>query len=101
MINCQQLVCGVRSPRESFVSAYPLVPCARNRPRSAPAAVSQYGIALAKLDGDGGVRPGCHMFVSSKTRWFEITDEWATGRRRCRKIEGYVSQLTYLILDQW
>jgi len=39
-----------------------------------PAAVSEYGIALATLDDDPGVRPGSHIFVASKAAWFEITD---------------------------
>ena len=40
-----------------------------------PAAVSEYGIALATLDDDPGVRPGSHSFVGSKAPWFEITDD--------------------------
>jgi hypothetical protein len=40
-----------------------------------PAAVSEYGIALATLDDDPGVRPGFHTFVGSKAPWFEITDD--------------------------
>jgi len=39
-----------------------------------PAAVTEYGIALATLDDDPGVRPGFHGFVASKAPWFEITD---------------------------
>ena len=40
-----------------------------------PAAVAEYGIALATLDDDPGVRPGLHIFVGSKAPWFEITDD--------------------------
>ncbi|HXO90095.1 MAG TPA: GFA family protein [Stellaceae bacterium] len=40
-----------------------------------PAAVSEYGIALATLDDDPGVRPLAHIFVASKAPWFEITDD--------------------------
>jgi hypothetical protein len=39
------------------------------------AAVSEYGIALATLDDDPGVRPGSHIFVRDKAPWFEITDD--------------------------
>jgi hypothetical protein len=38
------------------------------------AAVFKYGVALATLDDDLGVRPGFHIFVGSKAPWFEITD---------------------------
>jgi hypothetical protein len=40
-----------------------------------PAAVSEYGIALATLDDDPGVRPLAHIFVASKAPWFDITDD--------------------------
>jgi hypothetical protein len=30
--------------------------------------------ALATLDDDPGARPGSHIFVGNKARWFEITD---------------------------
>ena len=43
--------------------------------RYRPAAVAEYGIALATLDDDPGVRPGLHIFVGSKAPWFEITDD--------------------------
>ncbi len=36
---------------------------------------SRYGIALATLDDDPGVRPAAHVFVSSKAPWFTITDD--------------------------
>lgn len=39
-----------------------------------PNAPSRYGIALATLDDDPGVRPEAHIFVASKAPWFEITD---------------------------
>jgi hypothetical protein len=39
-----------------------------------PDAPSRYGIALATLDDDPGVRPNAHVFVSSKAPWFAITD---------------------------
>ena len=47
------------------------------RSRSAayrPEAVSEYGVALATLDNDPGVRPSYHLYVSEKPGWFEITD---------------------------
>jgi len=44
---------------------------------------------------------GSTSSFGSEAPWFEITGGCATGRRRCRKIEGYVSQLTYFILNQW
>jgi hypothetical protein len=40
-----------------------------------PDASSRYGIALATLDDDPGVRPATHIFVSSKATWFTITDD--------------------------
>jgi hypothetical protein len=39
-----------------------------------PDAPSRYGIALATLDDDPGVRPAAHGFVASKAPWYEITD---------------------------
>jgi len=40
-----------------------------------PNAPSRYGIALATLDDDPGVRPAAHGFVASKAPWYEITDD--------------------------
>ena len=40
-----------------------------------PQILTEYGIALAKLDDDPGVRPACHIFVRSKAPWFDIIDE--------------------------
>jgi hypothetical protein len=37
-------------------------------------AVPEYGVPLATLDGDPGVRPELHCFVASKAAWFEISD---------------------------
>jgi len=34
-----------------------------------------YGFALGTLDTDPGVKPECHVFVSDKAPWHEITDE--------------------------
>jgi hypothetical protein len=39
-----------------------------------PKAPSRYGIALATLDNDPGIRPAAHTFVAYKAPWFEITD---------------------------
>ncbi len=36
---------------------------------------SRYGIALAILDDDPGVRPAAHSNVASKAQWFTITDD--------------------------
>jgi hypothetical protein len=50
-----------------------------------PNAPSRYGIALATLDDDPGVRPLAHVFVASKAPWFTITDDlpqFAEGRPR-------------------
>jgi hypothetical protein len=33
------------------------------------------GLALGTLDTDPGTRPLCHVFVTSKAPWFEITDD--------------------------
>lgn len=40
-----------------------------------PEALHQYGIALATLDDDPGVRQFEHHFVASKAPWYEITDD--------------------------
>jgi len=40
-----------------------------------PEVPSRYGIALATLDDDPGVRPACHSYVGSKAPWFTITDD--------------------------
>jgi hypothetical protein len=48
------------------------------RSRSAqtdPGATTLYGIALATLDGDPGIRPDAHAFVVDKAPWFTITDD--------------------------
>jgi hypothetical protein len=33
-----------------------------------------YGFALGTLDSDPGVKPECHVFVSDKAPWHDITD---------------------------
>ena len=40
-----------------------------------PPTLTEFGIALATLDGDPCVRPESHIFVGSKAHWFEITDD--------------------------
>jgi hypothetical protein len=40
-----------------------------------PPTLSEFGIALATLDDDPGVRPESHIFVGSKAPWFDITDD--------------------------
>jgi hypothetical protein len=40
-----------------------------------PPTLAEFGIALATLDDDPGVRPEGHIFVGSKAPWFEITDK--------------------------
>jgi hypothetical protein len=40
-----------------------------------PNAPSRYGIALAVLDEDPGVRPAAHNYVAYKAPWFTITDD--------------------------
>ena len=40
-----------------------------------PDVPSRYGIALATLDDDPGVRPLSHSHVASKAPWFTITDD--------------------------
>jgi hypothetical protein len=59
------------------VCGSPIINRFDDRSRSAafrPAAVSEYGVALATLDDDPHVRPGFHIFVGSKAPWFEIID---------------------------
>jgi hypothetical protein len=60
------------------VCGSPIINKFDERSRSAgwrPSAVEEYGIALATLDDDPGVRPQAHLFVGSKAPWFEITDD--------------------------
>jgi hypothetical protein len=48
------------------------------RSRSAqtdPGAVALYGVALATLDDDPGVRPDAHAFIIDKAPWFAVTDD--------------------------
>ena len=40
-----------------------------------PAAVALYGVALATLDDDPGVRPDGHAFIVDKAPWFTVTDD--------------------------
>ena len=40
-----------------------------------PAAVALYGVALATLDQDPGVRPDRHAFIADKALWFTVTDD--------------------------
>jgi hypothetical protein len=40
-----------------------------------PPTLSEFGIALATLNGDPGVQPESHIFVGSKAPWFDITDD--------------------------
>jgi hypothetical protein len=35
----------------------------------------EYGFALGTLDTDPGVKPQCHVFVSDKAPWYDITDD--------------------------
>lgn len=35
----------------------------------------EFGFALGTLDTDPGVKPQCHIFVSDKAPWYDITDE--------------------------
>ena len=62
-----QSVCG--SPIVNW--AEPHSPFVRRNPQI----LTEYGIALATLDDDPGVRPACHIFVRSKAPWFDIIDE--------------------------
>nr|WP_269435211.1 GFA family protein [Alcaligenes faecalis] len=36
----------------------------------------ELGLALKVLDDDPGLRPTCHVFVGSKTPWYEISDDF-------------------------
>ena len=40
-----------------------------------PSAVAFYGVALATLDDDPGVRPNAHAFIIDKAPWFAVTDD--------------------------
>src|ERR1700757_389535 len=40
-----------------------------------PGAVALYGVALATLDDDPGVRPDAHAFIVDKAPWFTVTDD--------------------------
>jgi hypothetical protein len=44
----------------------------------APTFIDAMGLVIVpagNLDGDPGIRPGKHMFVASKARWYTITDD--------------------------
>jgi hypothetical protein len=43
-----------------------------------PGAVALYGVALATLDDDPGVRPDAHAFIIDKAPWFAVTDDPAS-----------------------
>ena len=38
-------------------------------------AATLYGVALATLDDDPGVRPDAHAFIVDKALWFTVTDD--------------------------
>ena len=40
-----------------------------------PGAAALYGVALATLDDDPGVRPDAHAFMVDKAPWFTVTDD--------------------------
>jgi len=40
-----------------------------------PGAVPLYGVALATVDDDPGVRPDAHAFIFDKAPWFTVTDD--------------------------
>ena len=40
-----------------------------------PRAVALYGVALATLDDDPGLRPDAHAFIVDKAPWFTVTDD--------------------------
>ena len=44
------------------------------------AAVALYGVALATLDDDPGVRPDAHTFIVDKALWFTVTDDRIPGQ---------------------
>lgn len=59
------------------VCGAPVLMKSDERSRSAqadPGAVALYGIALATLDNDPGVRAGAHAFIIDKAPWFAVTD---------------------------
>jgi hypothetical protein len=37
-------------------------------------AVALYGVALATLDDDPGLRPDAHAFITDKAPWFAVTE---------------------------
>ena len=59
---CGSPIINGAEPHSPFVQSHPQV-------------LTEYGIALALLDDDPGVRPEAHCFVRSKAPWFEITDD--------------------------
>ena len=38
-------------------------------------AVALYGVALATLDDNPGLRPDAHAFIVDKAPWFTVTDD--------------------------
>jgi hypothetical protein len=75
----------------SAIFAAPLVNKFGERSMSAtvrPAGCPEYGIALATLDDDPGVRPEWHILVGGKAACFEITDGYVSPLLRrfsCRR----------------
>ena len=46
-----------------------------------PRAVALYGVALATLDDNPGLRPDAHAFIVDKAPWFTVTDDLPNTQR--------------------
>jgi hypothetical protein len=68
----------VRIAASGKVCGAPVLVKFDEHPRSAqtdPGAVALYGVALATLGDDPGVRPDAHAFIIDKAPWFAVTDD--------------------------
>jgi hypothetical protein len=66
------------APRLLQVCGAPVLAKFEEHSRSAqtdPHAVALYGVALATLDDDHGLRPDAHGFIVDKAPWFMVTDD--------------------------
>ena len=79
------------APHESVIKTFCGIcgSCLISRPRNNPDVI---GLPIGALEQDPGVRPIGHIFVGSKSPWYEITDdlpqyqEWPTDNEN---FDGY------------
>ena len=59
-----------------------------------PRAVALYGVALATLDDNPGLRPDAHAFIVDKAPWFTVTDDLPDPRSAYPRPERTTQFLT-------